>query len=201
MDTLKNYSLQENPLTTFIEWYESAIKVEQNAEAMAVSTYDESAKRPNTRYLLFKGVKDHKICFYTNYSSPKSKELDANPEVALVFYWHESKKQVRIHGKVTKMSREDSASYFHSRDRDSQIASYISNQSSPVADKSVLLEKFNAAKIEFENKEIPLPEQWGGFLVEPYEFEFFLYGANRLNDRFSYVLNKNNNWTITRLLP
>lgn len=200
MDELLTYSLNPNPLTTFIEWHAAASKVEQNADAMAVSTYDEEKKRPNTRYLLYKGIQDNKIIFYTNYTSPKSKELDHNPEVALVFYWHQSGKQVRIHGKVTKMNASDSANYFHSRDRDSQIASYISSQSSPVKDKKGLIEKFNAAKKEFEGSEIPLPAQWGGFLVEPYEYEFFLYGENRLNDRFLYQL-KDNSWEIGRLQP
>jgi pyridoxamine-phosphate oxidase len=200
MDELHNYSLKDNPLTTFKEWFDAALKIEVNAEAMAVSTYDEDKKRPNTRYLLFKGIENNKIVFYTNYGSPKSKELEKNPEIALAFYWHESKKQVRIHGKVTKMDRTASGRYFHSRDRDSQLASYISSQSSPIADKQSLIDKFEVAKTKFEGIDIPLPEKWGGFLVEPYEYEFFLYGANRLNDRFLYE-NINNIWKISRLQP
>lgn len=200
MDDLLDYSLKENPLETFMNWYEAAAKVELNAEAMAVSTYDEEKKRPNTRYLLFKGIQDNKIVFYTNYSSPKSKDLGHNPEVALTFYWHESKQQVRIHGKVTKMSAEASAQYFKTRDRDSQLASYVSSQSAPIEDKESLIKKFDEAKLKFEGMDIPCPSLWGGFLVEPYEFEFFLYGANRLNDRFLYEY-KNNLWKVSRLQP
>lgn len=200
MDNFLNYSLNENPLTTFLAWYEEAAKIEQNAQAMAVSTIDQAKLRPNTRYLLFKGVEDQKIVFYSNYSSAKGKELDLNPEITLAFYWHESKKQVRIHGRVTKMNHADSVAYFHSRDRDSQIASAISSQSSPVADKKSLTDKFNAAKAKYEGQEIPMPDHWGGYLVEPYEYEFFLYGENRLNDRFQYI-QKNNKWEITRLEP
>lgn len=200
MDELFNYSLKENPLTTFTEWYEAAAKIEQNAEAMAVSTYDEVKKRPNTRYLLFKGIQENRLVFYTNYGSPKSKDLEGNPEVALVFYWHESKRQVRIHGRVSKMSKEDSLRYFHSRDRDSQLASYISSQSESIADKQGLIDKLNDAKKKFEGKEVPLPPNWGGYLVLPYEYEFFLYGANRLNDRFLYE-NIDNKWRVQRLQP
>lgn len=200
MDELLTYSLKESPLETFMDWYEAASKVEQNAEAMAVSTYDELKKRPNSRFLLYKGVQDKKIVFYTNYMSPKSKELDQNPEIALVFYWHESKKQVRIHGKVKKMSAEVSAQYFKSRDRDSQLASYVSSQSSPIEDKKSLIKKFDDAKIKFEGMDVPCPPLWGGFLVDPYEYEFFLYGANRLNDRFLYEY-KNNLWEVSRLQP
>ncbi|MGZ3787408.1 MAG: pyridoxamine 5'-phosphate oxidase [Bacteriovorax sp.] len=200
MDNLLNYSLAKNPLDSFAKWFEEAEKVEQNAAAMSVATYDHEHNRPMSRYILCKGIKDGKIVFYTNYLSSKSKDLNHNPEVALNFYWHESKKQVRIQGKVAKMSALDSEKYFHSRDRDSQIASSISTQSAPIADKAELIKKFESAKKQFDNIEVPLPENWGGYLVDPYEFEFFLYGENRLNDRFLYVL-KNGQWDITRLQP
>ena len=200
MDDLLNYSLKQDPLISFQDWYEEAMLVEQNAQAMAVSTYDQELNRPSSRYLLFKGIKDKKIIFYTNYLSPKGIELNDNPEIALTFYWHVSKKQVRIHGKVSKMSREESASYFQSRDRDSQIASYLSEQSKTIEDKEALLLKFNTTRELFAGKPIPLPETWGGYLVEPYEYEFFLYGENRLNDRFLYQFN-NKNWKVKRLQP
>lgn len=200
MDELQKFGLNKNPLTTFLDWYELAVTKEVNAEAMAVATYDEVKKRPNSRILLFKGIQDQNIVFYTNYLSPKSIELSLNPEVALTFYWHESGRQVRIHGKTTRMSKEKSAEYFYTRDRESQIASSISNQSSPIEDKISLLDKFNLAKKNFEGKKIPFPEQWGGFLVAPYEYEFFIYGENRLNDRFVYNL-ENKIWKITRLQP
>jgi len=200
MDDLLNYSLKLDPLISFQDWYEEAMLVEQNAQAMAVSTYDQELNRPSSRYLLFKGIKDKKIIFYTNYLSPKGVELNDNPEIALTFYWHISKKQVRIHGKVSKMSRAESAIYFQSRDRDSQIASYLSKQSKIIEDKEALLLKFNKTRELFAGKPIPLPETWGGYLVEPYEYEFFLYGENRLNDRFLYKIN-NKKWEVKRLQP
>lgn len=200
MDDLQNYFLDNDPLISFLDWYEKAESLEQNAGAMALSTFDLEKKRPNTRYMLYKGIINKKIVFYTNYLSPKSKDLDGNMEVSLAFYWHLSTKQVRIHGRVNKMTSEESKIYFHSRDRESQIASYISHQSAFIADKNSLIEKFNKAKLEFEGRAIPYPENWGGYLVDPYEYEFFLYGENRLNDRFLYQL-KNEKWEIQRLQP
>jgi len=145
-------------------------------------------------------MKEQRIIFYTNYFSPKSHDLDSNPEIALAFYWHESKKQVRIQGRVEKMSLEDSKAYFHSRDRESQIASYISTQSASINSKEELLEKYNETQKLYAGKEIPHPPNWGGYLVSPYEFEFFLYGQYRLNDRFLFEL-KQEAWSVSRLQP
>lgn len=200
MDNLLNYSLGPNPLTSFKEWYSAAEKVEQNAPAMSVATYDYEHKRPVSRVLLYKGMQNDCLTFYTNYLSHKSKDLEHSPEVCLNFYWHVLGRQVRIQGTAAKMSHADSENYFHSRDRDSQIASYISTQSSAIEDKDALVKKFEEAKKQFEGKTVPCPEHWGGYLVKPYEMEFFLYGANRLNDRFLFQL-KNNKWEVTRLQP
>lgn len=200
MDNLLSYSLVNNPLVSFQDWYKSASNVEQNAQAMAVSTYDPEKKRTNVRYILFKGIIDNKIVFYTNYLSPKAKDLATNPEIALAFYWHQSKRQVRIWGRVSKMSREDSESYFHTRTRESQIASILSHQSEIIEDKDLLLKKYKETEAFYDGKPIPLPDHWGGYLVDPYEYEFFLYGDGRLNDRFQYQM-KNKNWEVSRLQP
>lgn len=200
MDNLKDYELGPDPLMSFQIWYKQAVLIEQNADAMAVSTIDQKNNRPDTRFILFKGIVDSNLVFYTNYKSQKAQELSSNPEVGLTFYWHESKKQVRIHGKATRMNAQDSQKYFQSRDRDSQLASYISTQSSPIEDKASLVKLFTEAQKKFEGRDIPCPENWGGYLVTPYEYEFFLYGANRLNDRFLFQ-NKNNIWQVSRLQP
>lgn len=200
MDNLTDYFLNKDPLASFLSWYEDARKVEQNPEAMTLSTVDELKKRPDSRTVLFKGMSADKLTFYTNYKSSKARELEVNNEASLLFYWHVSKRQVKIHGKVSKMSEADSRLYFSSRDRVSQLASYISDQSSPITDKAALLKKLEEARIKFDGKEIPLPSQWGGFLFEPYEFEFFVYGDYRINDRFLYKLT-DTNWSITRLQP
>ena len=200
MDNLINYSLNDDPLESFLNWYEDAKKVELNAEAMTLSTIDLKNNRPDSRTVLFKGMKDNCCTFYTNYKSQKALELEGNQEACLLFYWHASKRQVRIHGRVRKMTESDSKTYFHSRDRQSQLASMISEQSSPIADKDALMNKLTEATRKYDGVEIPYPENWGGYLFEPYEFEFFVYGDYRINDRFLFK-KQNNNWSVTRLQP
>lgn len=200
MENLSDYDLTSGPLDSFISWYEQAKKVEQNPEAMTLSTIDSKLSRPDSRTVLFKGLKSGNLTFYTNYTSTKSRELESNSEAAILFYWHVSKRQVRIQGKVTKMSPEDSKNYFRSRDRQSQLASYISEQSSPIEDKAALMKKLEDASNKFDGGEIPFPVNWGGFLFEPYEFEFFVYGDYRINDRFLFQKN-GQGWNTTRLQP
>lgn len=200
MDDLIKYSLRHNPLDSFLGWYEDAKKVEQNPEAMTLSTLDLKNNRPDSRTVLFKGLKSESFTFYTNYLSNKARELESSPEACLLFYWNASKRQVRIQGRVTKMSEEDSRNYFHSRDRQSQLASMISEQSSPIADKDALMQKLSEATQKYDGQEIPYPANWGGYLFEAYEFEFFVYGDYRINDRFLFI-KKNNDWAVTRLQP
>ena len=200
MDDLIKYSLNNNPIESFTRWYEDAKKVEQNAEAMNLSTIDLKNNRPDSRTVLFKGMKEGACTFYTNYGSVKAHEIEANNEACLVFYWHVSKRQVRIHGKIRKMSEADSMTYFHSRDRQSQLASFISDQSQPIADKEELLKKLDTATQKYQGQDIPFPKNWGGYLLEPYEFEFFVYGDYRINDRFLFK-QQNSNWSVTRLQP
>lgn len=201
LNELKDYNLGADPVKNFLNWYDEAIKVEDNADAMTLSTIDVELNRPFSRTVLYKGIKDNKIIFYTNYLSKKAQQMDQNNEVSLLFYWHKSIRQVRIQGKITKTSDEDSRKYFASRDRESQLASYISQQSAPIESKQQLLNNLEAAKTKFENSEVEKPIHWGGYLIEPYEFEFFIYGKYRLNDRFLYILNNEGSWEISRLQP
>jgi pyridoxamine 5'-phosphate oxidase len=199
-DDLSQFNLGLNPVESFTHWYTEALTKEDNADAMTLATIDLKMNRPTTRTVLYKGLKDSRIIFYTNYESNKGKELESNPEVSLLFYWHKSIRQVRIQGKVEKCSEADSNTYWKSRDRESQLASYISNQSTPIKNKEELIEKLKVATLKFEGLEVPKPIHWGGYLVRPYEFEFFIYGKNRLNDRFLYELNQAQ-WNIFRLQP
>lgn len=201
LNELKDYGLGLDPIKNFLNWYEEAIKVEDNAEAMTLSTIDLEINRPFSRTVLYKGIKNNKIIFYTNYLSKKALQMELNNEVSLLFYWHKSIRQVRIQGKITKTSEEDSKKYFASRDRESQLASYISQQSASIDSKEQLLYNLEAAKIKFQNSEVEKPIHWGGYLIEPYEFEFFIYGKYRLNDRFLYILNNEGKWEISRLQP
>ena len=200
MENLINYSLMPGPLDSFLGWYEDAKNTEQNAEAMTLSTIDSKLNRPDSRTVLYKGIKSGNFIFYTNYFSNKSKELESNNKSVILFYWHVSKRQVKVHGKVSKMSQEESKIYFRSRDRQSQLASYISEQSSPIKDKAALMKKLEDASKKYDGVEIPFPVNWGGYLFEPYEFEFFVYGDYRINDRFLFQKNEKS-WNITRLQP
>jgi pyridoxamine 5'-phosphate oxidase len=200
MDNLLNYSLKFDPLDSFLEWYDDALKIEQNPAAMTLSTIDTTNLRPDARTVLYKGLRDGSLVFYTNYQSNKARELEQNNQACVLFYWHLSKRQVRIQGQVKKMSEAESKKYFHSRDRQSQLASMISEQSSPIADKDALLKRLEEALKKYAGAEIPYPQNWGGYLFEPYEFEFFVYGDYRINDRFLYK-KKDNGWAITRLQP
>lgn len=199
MDKISQFGLSNNPIESFKDWYQQAAKVEQNAEAMTVASVD-SEGRPDARVLLYKGFVEDGIAFYSNYKSIKAQEWQQNAEACLVFYWHVSKKQVRLRGKVKLMSRENSIKYFQSRDRESQLASYISEQSAPIEDKAELLRKLHLAKEKFDSSPIPTPEHWGGYIFIPDEVEFFLYGEHRLNDRFLYKLSAGQ-WTVCRLQP
>jgi len=199
MEKLSEFHLSEDPFTSFESWYLSAQKIEPNPEAMSLATIDKNGF-PYNRTVLYKGMLDKKIIFYTNYLSVKGNQLEENPHVSLLFYWVNEFRQIRVNGKVEKMSREKSIEYFQSRDRDSQIASYISKQSQKISSKDELIKLFEKTSKEFENKPIPTPEHWGGFLVTPVEFEFFIYGKNRLNDRFLYEC-ENNVWSCSRLQP
>jgi pyridoxamine 5'-phosphate oxidase len=200
MDSLVRYSLYSDPVISFKNWFLDAKKVEQNPEAMTFSTIDTKNNRPDSRTVLFKGMKEGQLTFYTNYHSTKARELELNNEACILFYWHVSKRQVRMQGKITKMDESDSKKYFQSRERQSQLASLISDQSSPIADKDALLKKLDEASAKYSGGEIPYPVNWGGFLFEPYEFEFFVYGDYRINDRFLYKKH-NGEWVITRLQP
>lgn len=200
MDNLLKYSLTKDPLNSFMNWYADAKNNEQNPEAMTLSTIDSTKNRPDSRTVLFKGLKDTSLKFYTNYESNKARELAVNNEACLLFYWHVSKRQVRIQGRVTKMNPVDSETYFKSRDRQSQLASFISSQSSPISDKDALLSKLEEAEKKFANSPVPYPANWGGYLFEPYEFEFFVYGDYRINDRFLFQ-KQQATWTVTRLQP
>lgn len=197
-DSLENFNLQDCPFKTFESWYEKSKVSEPNVDAMSVATVDASGV-PRNRFLLFKGILDSQFVFYTNYLSHKAKDLESNPRVSLNFFWPSTKYQIRVTGIAKKCPRKLSEDYFASRDRESQLASAMSKQSSPIASRSELIARMEELKKQFP-EEIPCPENWGGYFVEPVEFEFFIYGAFRLNDRFLFVKNESN-WELQRLQP
>lgn len=198
---LDKYSLQFCPLESFNDWYKKATEKEESPSAFALAT-STTMGIPSVRYLLFKGLINSKFSFFTNKNSPKAKDLKENPKGSMAFYWHKTERQVRVSGIVEEMSPELLHNYCQNRPRLSQAATFISRQSQSIESKNTILNDFDKCLLDFEGKEIPVPPQWGGYLVRPLEMEFFVYGEHRLNDRFLYKRNKESEpWDILRLAP
>lgn len=193
-------NVKRNPIEQFEVWFKETIQLKiEEPNAMALATVSNEGF-PNARIVLLKKVYAKGFVFFTNYESSKGLELEKNPSAALVFFWKELARQVRIKGKVEKVSREESEAYFHSRPRESQLGALVSNQSKEIPDRNFLENKFQSLQKEFDGKEIPLPAYWGGFRVIPFEIEFWQGRENRLHDRILYRL-KENGWKISRLSP
>lgn len=199
MSDYSNYLDGNNPVSIFESWFKEALEVEDNGYYFTLSTVAKDGG-VNARTLLLKKVLDGRPLFFTNYNSVKGEEIESNNQVAMTFYWDKLGRQVRIRGRATKAPQEVSKEYFHSRGFESQVASYISDQSSVVKNREVLENEFAIARDKFVEGKVPYPENWGGFLVEPFEITFFIYGDHRLNDRFQFKL-KGEQWDIERLYP
>ena len=169
-----------------------------NAMTLATATPD---GRPSARIVLMKGFDERGFIFFTNYLSEKGKQLEANPYAALVFYWAQLERQVRISGAVEQTSREDSAAYFHSRPVGSQLSAWASKQSQVVDARQILDSRLEQMKERFYKGEILLPPHWGGYRVNPDTIEFWQGRPNRLHDRFRYLRQAEGAWKIDRLAP
>jgi pyridoxamine 5'-phosphate oxidase len=167
--------------------------------AMVLATADKNAI-PNVRVVLLKGMDKEGFVFYTNYGSKKGRELIENPNASLLFFWKEFERQIRISGKVSKVSQKESEDYFYSRPYESRLAAWASNQSEVIPGRNFLEERFVEMKKKYEGKEIPLPPFWGGFKLFPNNFEFWQGRENRLHDRICYI-KENKKWKIIRLAP
>lgn len=166
---------------------------------MVLATADKSGK-PSARTVLLKGVDERGFIFYTNYDSRKGRELAENPNAALTFYWQDLERQVCVSGTVSKLPAAESESYFKSRPRGSQISAWASNQSDVVSTRLALEKKWNEMTAKFPG-EIPLPPNWGGFVLKPERIEFWQGRLNRLHDRFSYSRQQDNSWKLERISP
>ena len=189
-----------DPLKQFSDWFERAQKtIIDKPNAMTLSTCDGSG-RPSARIVLLSSFSDHGFVFHTNYLSDKGRQMDSNDQVSLLFWWDELGYQVRIQGKVEKTSAADSDAYFAGRPRGSQIGAWASEQSRSIQDRKVLDQRVIDFTEQFHGKPVPRPPHWGGYIVRPDYFEFWLNRDDRLHDRFAYKLSEGG-WVWSRLAP
>jgi pyridoxamine 5'-phosphate oxidase len=195
---LDREQLANDPLEQFAQWFEEAQAVVPLAEAMTLATVDADGV-PNARMVLLKGFGPDGFRFFTNYESAKGEELAASPRAALVIYWRELDRQVRVRGEVERLPAGDSDAYFASRPRESRVAAAISPQSRRI-ERDELERCFAELDAEAGDDGPPRPEHWGGYLVRPDEIEFWQGRDNRMHDRFAYS-RQPDEWIIQRLAP
>jgi pyridoxamine 5'-phosphate oxidase len=179
--------MTDDPMDLFAEWFREA----ENAgvevpETMTLATAD-SDGAPSARMVLLKGADEEGFAFYSGYVSRKAGELERNPRAALVFYWRPLGKQVRVEGRVERVSEAESAAYFATRPRGSQIAAWASQQSEPLVSREDLDRRYAELERDYEGRDVPLPPHWGGFRLRPESIEFWQHRDNRLHDRIRYT--------------
>ena len=218
--SLRRADLEANPVSQFNAWFAQASAGGRwrkigialyklwhallghspaDVNAMVLATVDQSG-RPSTRAVLLKGVDERGFTFFTNYDSRKGRELAGNPNAALTFYWPDLERQICVTGSVGRISREESEAYFKSRPRGSRLATWASNQRDVVADRAALDAKWNEMAEKFPD-DVPLPPNWGGYVLKPERMEFWQGRPSRLHDRFCYTRQPDNSWKLERLTP
>jgi pyridoxamine 5'-phosphate oxidase len=197
---LAEKDLARDPFRQFEKWFqeaEAAKLIEPNAMTLCTATPD---GKPSARTVLLKAIDGRGFVFFSNYNSRKGRELDANPNATLVFPWLALERQVIVEGAVTKVPREESEAYFHSRPRASQLGAWVSQQSSVIAGRSVLEESVKVLEQKYAGREVPLPPHWGGWRLSPEAVEFWQGRRSRLHDRLRYRRAKDG-WAVERLAP
>ena len=188
----------------FIKLYKSIFMIQDveqlDVNAMTLATADREG-RPSARVVLLKGLDSRGFIFYTNYNSRKGRELEENPEASLVFYWPDQERQVCVAGKVSKLLTAESEAYFRTRPRGSRIAAWASDQSAVMRDRAELEHKWKQFEDRYPGEDIPCPQHWGGYVLDPQRLEFWQGRPNRLHDRFRYTRQPDRTWLIERLSP
>jgi pyridoxamine 5'-phosphate oxidase len=189
-----------DPFELFTRWFDEAVAAAiPEPNAMTLATVD-GAGRPAARIVLMKGIDARGVVFHTNYDSRKGRDLAGNPRAALLFFWVDLERQVRIDGTAERVSAGDSDAYFAARPRGSQISAWASPQSAPVTDRAWLEARFAECEARFASGAVPRPPNWGGVRVVPDRFEFWQGRTSRLHDRLVWS-RQGDGWTIGRLAP
>lgn len=197
---LQEADLDADPLKQFRLWFDDVREAGiSEANAMLLSTVHEG--RPSGRIVLLKDLDERGFSFFTNYGSKKGQQMEANPQVALTFFWKELERQVRIEGTITKTSEQESNEYFAVRPRGSQIGAWASPQSEVIPDRAYLEQKTLELEARFEGRPVPRPGHWGGYRVVPDYVEFWQGRPSRLHDRLAYTKQADGTWKIERLSP
>jgi len=200
IEGLDEKTIDRDPIRQFQTWLNEAFAAKLPlAEAMTLATATPDGK-PSARMVLLKQVDHDGFVFYTNYNSAKARQLDANPYAALVFFWVQFDRQVRVEGSISKTSAEESRAYFSTRPRESRIGAWASEQSEEIANRAVLEERAVELEKQYGGRDIDCPEHWGGYRLKPERIEFWKSRIGRLHDRILYQ-RQGDSWTITRLAP
>jgi pyridoxamine 5'-phosphate oxidase len=199
--TLREEDVDPDPIRQFAHWFDEVTRStlpEPHAMTLATCTHD---GRPSARIVLLRGVDERGFAFFTNYESRKARELDKNPWAALVFFWHDLERQVRVEGRVERVSADESDVYFHGRPASSRIGAWASPQSQVIPTREALEERFGDLENRFADGAIPRPSNWGGYRLIPDSVEFWQGRPSRLHDRLRYTRGQQDGWLIERLAP
>lgn len=199
--SLDEKTVDRDPIKLFRRWFDDALASGArlpDAITLATATKD---GRPSARMVLLKQFDDRGFVFYTNYESQKARELDENPQAALVCYWVQLDRQIRVEGSVERISAEESDNYFRTRPRESQLGALASPQSQVIEGRDVLERRFRELDEEYRDRPVDRPERWGGYRLKPERIEFWCNRKGRLHDRILYELESDRQWRISRLAP
>ena len=198
---LRREDLAASPIEQFERWLEQAVNAGlSDPTAMSLGTVDANGDLWQ-RLVLLKGLRDGCFVFYTNFGSDKAQAMAAEARVSLLFPWNELDRQVIVAGRAERMSLGESARYFLTRPRESQIAAWASRQSRPIAARALLEEEVRRLRRKFADGEVPMPDFWGGYRVRPSRIEFWQGGEHRLHDRFRYYRGADGDWAVDQLQP